>query len=602
MASLSLINIKPLTASRTQGSAAAQHLKLAGISASSGGSGGGGGYNLAVGLGSILVERGLISSDQLSEAIGEQNQTGERLDQVLVRLGHVTSGDVLTAIGQQFAMPIVDLSAVEVKPEVLRTLPPKLVFKQRCVPIEQNNGTLRVATSDPFELSAFDELRLLTGMAIELVLADERDLRKFIRTHYGVAGDTLEELTGDIADVAVPDGLHADDIEQAQTASVIKLVNDLLLEAIRERATDVHIEPYEDSLDIRYRVDGVLVQAGVPATVNRFRNAIISRLKIMASLNIAEKRKPQDGRIALRVKGKEFDLRVSVIPMLFGEGVVLRILDKGTIHFDLTSLGMDVRVLTRWNEMIAKPHGILLVTGPTGSGKSTTLYASLQSIVSDEVKAITIEDPVEYHVEGVNQIQVNHHVGLDFAAGLRAILRHDPDMILIGEIRDLETARAAVQASLTGHLVFSTLHTNDAPGAVTRLLDMGVEPFLVASSVEGVLAQRLVRRICPDCGTMFAPDPAEIPDGLVMPKNGQLKRGVGCRECRQTGYRGRVGIFESLTMTDDIRQQVIARESSVEIAAAALRTGDLIPLRQAGFEKVVEGLTTISEVLRATKG
>jgi len=568
-----------------------------------GGSGGGGGYNLAVGLGSILVERGLISADQLREAIDEQNQTGERLDQVLVRLGHITSGDVLQAIGQQFAMPIVDLSAVDPAPEVLRMLPPKLVFKQRCVPIGQTNGTLRVATCDPFELSAFDELRLLTGMAIELVLADERDLRKFIRTHYGVAGDTLEELTGDDQSTDYHlDGVEAsDDIEQAQTASVIKLVNDLLLEAIRERATDVHIEPYEDSLAIRYRVDGVLVQAGVPATVNRFRNAIISRLKIMASLNIAEKRKPQDGRITLRVRGQEFDLRVSVIPMLFGEGVVLRILDKGTIRFDLESLGMDPRVHDRWTDMITKPHGILLVTGPTGSGKSTTLYASLSSIVTDEVKAITVEDPVEYHVEGVNQIQVNHHVGLDFAAGLRSILRHDPDIILIGEIRDIETARAAVQASLTGHLVFSTLHTNDAAGAVTRLLDMGVEPFLVASSVEGVLAQRLVRRICADCGELYAPGFDEIPDGFILPRNGMVKRGVGCRECRQTGYRGRIGIFESLTMTDVIRHQVIERDSSTHIAAAALKTGDLVPLRAAGFEKVAEGLTTFSEVLRVSK-
>jgi general secretion pathway protein E len=570
---------------------------------SGGNSGSASGYNLAVGLGSILVERGLISADQLREAIGEQNQTGERLDQVLVRLGHCTSGDVLHAIGQQFAMPIVDLNAVEVTPEVLRTLPPKLVFKQRCVPIGQTNGTLRIATCDPFELSAFDELRLLTGMAIELVLADERDLRKFIRTHYGVAGDTLEELAGDetTTDYHLSDIAQSDDIEQAQTASVIRLVNDLLLEAIRERATDVHIEPYEDSLAIRYRVDGVLVQAGVPATVNRFRNAIISRLKIMASLNIAEKRKPQDGRITLRVKGKEFDLRVSVIPMLFGEGVVLRILDKGTIQFDLAGLGMDERVHARWADMIKKPHGILLVTGPTGSGKSTTLYASLRSIVTDEVKAITVEDPVEYHVDGVNQIQVNHHVGLDFAAGLRSILRHDPDIILIGEIRDLETARAAVQASLTGHLVFSTLHTNDAPGAVTRLLDMGVEPFLVASSVEGVLAQRLVRRICPECSESYVPELAEMPDGFALPRHGLLKRGLGCRECRQTGYRGRLGIFESLTVTDAIRQQVISRDSSNLIAAAALRTGDFLPLRVAGLEKVAEGLTTISEVLRATK-
>jgi type II secretion system protein E len=565
-------------------------------------------YNAdAMGIGSILVERGVICDAQLSEAIMEQNRTGERLDHVLVRLGMVRSGDVLEAIGQQFAMPIVDLNTIEVKQDVLKTLPAKLVFKQRCVPIERRNGTLRVATCDPFELTAFDELRLLTGMAIELVLADEQDIRKFIRTHYGVAGDTLDALSdqGDESAHGLPslgfDGAVADDeVEQAQEASVIKLVNDLLVEAIRERATDVHIEPYEGTLAIRYRVDGVLMQAGVPATVNRFRNAIISRLKIMSNLNIAEKRKPQDGRITLRHKGGEYDLRVSVIPMLFGEGVVLRILNKTTVLFELTELGMDDALLARWDDLISRPHGIVLVTGPTGSGKSTTLYASLNRIVSDEVKAITVEDPVEYHVDGVNQIQVNAQVGLTFATGLRSILRHDPDIIMIGEIRDRETAEAAVQASLTGHLVFSTLHTNDSAGAMTRLLDMGIEPFLVASSVEGVMAQRLVRRVCEHCEERYTPEAKDLPPDFEH-DGSALRRGRGCRECRNTGYRGRLGLYELLKMTANVRELVLARAGSGRIAQEAIDSGDLTLLRHAGFDKVREGRTTISEVLRATK-
>ncbi|MCH8151699.1 MAG: Flp pilus assembly complex ATPase component TadA [Planctomycetes bacterium] len=555
-----------------------------------------------MGIGSILLERGLISEEQLKGALAEQNRTGERLDHALVRLGFVSSTDVLEAIGQQFALPIVDLNTIEVDEEVLQTLPAKLVFKQRCVPIGRTNGTLRVATCDPFELTAFDELRLLTGMSIELVLADERDIRKFIRTHYGVAGDTLDELAGQgeapESEFAATD---ADEIEQAQEASVIKLVNDLLVEAIRERATDVHIEPYEDTLMIRYRIDGVLGHAGVPPTVNRFRNAIISRIKIMANLNIAEKRLPQDGRISLRHKGREYDLRVSVIPMLFGEGVVLRILNKSAKMFELKELGMAEANLQRWDELISHPHGILLVTGPTGSGKSTTLYATLARIVSDEVKAITIEDPVEYHVDGVNQIQVQPQVGLTFAAGLRALLRHDPDILMVGEIRDLETADAAVQASLTGHLVLSTLHTNDATGALTRLLDMGVEPFLVASSLQGVLAQRLVRRICTACKTPYTPQPSELPPQFTLDGQTQLYQGHGCRECRNTGYRGRIGIYELLVISEHTRELVMARANAGRIARAAIEASELTLLHDAGFEKVRCGATTVSEVLRATK-
>ncbi|MCL4197411.1 MAG: Flp pilus assembly complex ATPase component TadA [Phycisphaerales bacterium] len=558
-----------------------------------------------MGIGSILVERGVITREQLEDALALQKETGERLDRTLVRLGYCGQGDVLKAIGDQFDMPIVDLSEIEPDADVLGTLPAKLVYKQNCVPISRSNGTLRVATSDPFELSAFDELRLLTGTSIELVLADEDDLHSFIREHYGVAGDTLDALASSAefnldeqARLAAADDETKNELEQAQQASVIKLVNDLLIEAISERATDIHIEPYEGSLDVRYRVDGVLYKPSMSASIKRFRNAIISRVKIMANLNIAEKRKPQDGRINLRHKGNEYDLRVSIIPMIFGEGVVLRILDKTSVRFGLDSLGMTEQILTGWDQLIARPHGILLVTGPTGSGKSTTLYASLNRIVSEAIKAVTVEDPVEYNLSGVNQIPVNHKIGLTFAAGLRAILRHDPDVIMVGEIRDKETADAAIQASLTGHLVFSTLHTNDAPSATTRLLDMGVEPYLVASSLEGVLAQRLVRRLCSHCKrpveTPEAPLPKDAPD---LPAT--WHETAGCRECRNTGFRGRVGIFELFTVSNDIREMIMAHENAARITERAMRDHLLIRLVEDGLAKARAGITTVREVMHA---
>jgi len=552
-----------------------------------------------MGLGTLLLDRGLISGTQLTEALGEQQRTGERLDHALVRLGFVRPQDVLEAIGEQFGLPIVDLSAISVDEATLRMLPSKLVFKQRCVPIRRTETALQIATSDPFELSAFDELKLLTGVPIELVLAEEREIAKFIRAHYGVAGDTLDALAAEGGSTIIgADERRSDELEQAQEASVIRLVNDLLLEAIKERATDIHIEPYEESLAIRYRIDGVLADAGVPATVSRFRHAITSRLKIMANLNIAEKRKPQDGRITLRSKGQEYDLRVSVIPMLSGEGVVLRILSKSAVLMGLEDLGMPRGIEERWDALIGRPHGILLVTGPTGSGKSTTLYASLRRIVSGAVKAITIEDPVEYHVPGVNQIQVNHAVGLDFAAGLRSILRHDPDIIMIGEIRDRETAVAAVQASLTGHLVFSTLHTNDAPGATTRLLDMGVEPYLVSSSVEGIMAQRLVRRICKACGEDRVPTRAELPSGFDLPEGATIREGRGCRECRQTGFRGRLGVYELMTLSDATREMVMQRATASRIAMAAEAEGGLARLAEDAFAKVRSGATSLPEAMR----
>ena len=559
-----------------------------------------------MGIGLILVEKGLITRAQLEQALAAQRESGERLDRVLVRLGFVSREQVLNALGDQFQMPVVDLATLSPERHVLETLPTKLVYKQSCVPIERHNGTLTVATSDPFEITALDELRLLTGCSIELVLADEDELTKFIRANYGVGGDTLDQLSADRDDQVEVAAGDADDIEQAQEASVIKLVNDLLVEAVSERATDVHIEPYEHELIVRYRIDGVLQRANVPTTINRFGNAIVSRLKIMASLNIAEKRRPQDGRITFTNRPangppEDYDLRMSVIPMLFGEGVVLRILSKTAVLMSLDDLGMPQTVLTRWDQLINRPHGILLVTGPTGSGKSTTLYASLNRIVSDEVKVITVEDPVEYNVAGVNQIQVNAKTDLTFAAGLRSILRHDPDVVMLGEIRDKETAEVAVQASLTGHLVFSTLHTNDAAGSTTRLLDMGVEPFLVSSSVEGVLAQRLVRRVCPECSQSYSPgeENEAIPQGFVMPESGRLVRGTGCRACRNTGYRGRIGVYELLRLSAHTRDMIMQRRNGPDIAQQALTDGDLTKLIDDGFTKVRAGQTTLSEVARA---
>ena len=562
-----------------------------------------------MGIATILLDQGLITSEQLEMALLEHRETGERLDQVLIKRGMVRDNEVTRAIGEQFDLPVIDLTEVSVDDDVLKTIPPQIVFRQRCVPIEKrpasngSPGALRVATADPFDLSVFDELRLMVGCPIELVLAEEEELRNFIRTHYGVGGDTLEAMARGRGDADLLDAevdAEASEAEAAQEASVIKLVNELLFEAIDSRATDVHIEPYEGKLSVRYRVDGVLQRANVPPTIHSFGSAIVSRIKIMSSLNIAEKRKPQDGRITVRRKGQEFDLRVSVIPMLFGEGIVLRILNKSAVLMTLDDLGMPDHIVRTWDTLISRPHGILLVTGPTGSGKSTTLYASLNRIVSEEIKAITVEDPVEYHVGGVNQIQVNQKVGLSFAAGLRSILRHDPDVIMIGEIRDKETAEAAVQASLTGHLVFSTLHTNDASGALPRLLDMGVEPYLAASSVEGVLAQRLVRRVCDQCAERYTPEPSELPDGVILEPGEQLTKGVGCKNCYQTGYRGRVGVYELLRVNEPIREMVMDRANAAKISRQGLQDGVLSRLQDDGLAKARRGLTTVSEVMRVT--
>src|SRR5688572_30494608 len=441
-----------------------------------------------------LLDKNLVTPQQLAEASAHARQHAIRMDRALIQLGFVEEEDLLRVASELLAIPIMDLSRLEVDRETLACMPSKLVHQKGVFPVARFNGTLRVATSDPYDLYVFDELRLLTGLGVEPVLAPQYQLRNLIKTYYGVGGDTLDELMsdGELEAIVEGDAQTEDLLKMAKEASVIKLVNEVFLEAIGERASDIHIEPYENDLKVRLRIDGYLHDARVPPQVKRFQAAIISRIKIMAHMNIAEKRVPQDGRIKLQVGGRQIDIRVSVIPMLFGEGIVMRLLDKASVLYTLPQLGMPEDTFAVFKDQIERPHGIILVTGPTGSGKTTTLYAALSAIINGEIKVITIEDPVEYNLQGVNQIQIHPKVGLTFASGLRSILRHDPDVIMIGEIRDKETAEAAIQASLTGHLVLSTLHTNDACSAATRLIDMGIEPFLVTSTLNAAMAQRLV--------------------------------------------------------------------------------------------------------------
>ena len=553
-----------------------------------------------MGIVEVLLERKLVTPEQLAKAIELHKSQGTRVDRALVELGSLGEDALLAVLSEQLGMPLIDLSLVTIDVEILRQMPPKLVYRKRLLPIARNNGTLTVATSDPFDLYAFDEVRLLTGLEIQPVLASSEEIDKVIKAHYGLGGDTIDQMMStDDLEVVGEQGEN-EDLEMAQEASVIKLVNEIFLEAVSERATDIHIEPYENDLDVRYRIDGVLHKASLPPQIRHFQAAIISRIKIMANLNIAEKRLPQDGRIKLQTGGKQIDVRVSVIPMLFGEGIVMRLLDKSNVVITLPQLGMDQDTFAIFKGLIARPHGIILVTGPTGSGKTTTLYAALKAIVSPEIKVLTVEDPVEYHLDGLNQIQVQSQIGMTFARGLRAILRHDPDVVMIGEIRDVETAEAAIQAALTGHLVFSTLHTNDACSSATRLLDMGVEPFLVTSTVEAAMAQRLVRTICVECKEAYAPDPEKLPADLKLEPGAMLYRGAGCRRCRGTGYRGRMGLFELMVTTDAVREKIMARASAGDILTAA-RSSGLRLLREDGWVKVRQGVTTPEEVIRCTK-
>ena len=547
----------------------------------------------------LLRKNALLPEDKIAEAKHLEAAEGLRLDRAVVQLGLMTEREVLKLMAELLMLPLLDLSATEIPPDILQSLTTKVVFRKRIVPIAREGNTLRVATCDPFDLYAMDDVRMTTGLQIDPVLAIKDDIEKLIKTHYGLGGDTLDELAANDEPSGPVSGGGEDLLEMAQEASVIRLVNEIIVEAVHERASDIHIEPYEHQMAIRYRIDGILHEASVPPQMNRFQAAIISRIKILANLNIAERRIPQDGRIKFNVGGRQIDVRVSVIPMLFGEGVVMRLLDKANVLFTLPQLGMDPETYGRFRGLIERPHGIVLVTGPTGSGKTTTLYASLNEIVGPTLKVLTVEDPVEYHLQGVNQIPVDHKVGMTFEAGLRAILRHDPDVVMIGEIRDVETARAAIQASLTGHLVLSTLHTNDSASAATRLIDMGVEPFLIASSLAGAMAQRLVRKICSKCRVPYTPDHSKFPRDFSLDPGAQLYRGEGCDNCRKTGYRGRSGLYELLCIDEEIAQMIVARESAPKIIQSGRRTG-LRLLREDGWMKVRQGITSVDEVLTCT--
>ncbi len=548
----------------------------------------------------VLVEKGLVTVEDIDTAERLREDQGLRLDQALIQNGALSEQDFLKVMGERLDFEIVDLPNATIEDEAIRSLPSRFVYRNHLAPIARENGMLKVATSDPFDLYVFDEIKLLTGLQVSPVLAPRDEIDKVIKDHYGVGGDTVEEMTGD-DDLALTgsEDDSQDLLQMAQEASVIKLVNEIILEAINERASDIHIEPFEKDLKVRYRIDGMLQEAAVPPQINRFKSAIISRVKILSNMNIAERRLPQDGRIKFSVGSRQVDVRVSVIPMIFGEGVVMRILDKTNVLYSLTELGLDEETFEQFETLIEKPHGIFLVTGPTGSGKTTTLYAALNAIVGPEKKVITTEDPVEYNLEGVNQIPVDHKVGMSFAMGLRAILRHDPDVVMIGEIRDLETAQAATQASLTGHLVFSTLHTNDAAGAYTRLIDMGVEPFLVSSTLSGVMAQRLVRVICPTCKTEINPKNAGLPKNMKWPKGAKVFTGSGCRACRSSGYRGRTGLYELLTMNEELGERIIERVASSELVRIGRANGMRL-LSEDGWLKVRNGVTTPDEVLRVT--
>jgi general secretion pathway protein E/type IV pilus assembly protein PilB len=557
----------------------------------------------------LLVKKGVVRDGDMSAIRQAQGAQPQRpLHLLLMDQGFAKEEELLPLLASQFGMELVDLTKTTVETDMLKTMPTKLVHRRSLMPLSRENGTLTVATADPFDVYAIDELQTLTGLHVQPVLASPREIARLIKTHFGVGGETVTAMMADRAkeEVEFLGEIEADDSEiakQAQEASVVKLVNEILLEAVTERASDVHIEPEEKSLRIRYRVDGILQTQSLPPEITRFQNAIISRIKIMARLNIAEKRLPQDGRIKMRVHNREIDVRVSIIPMIWGEGIVMRLLDKTMMVFNLANVGMLPDTYKLFRRVIDRPHGIVLVTGPTGSGKSTTLYSALNEIKGDTQKIITVEDPVEYQQDHISQIQVHHKIGLTFAASLRSILRHDPDVILIGEMRDLETAESAIQASLTGHLVFSTLHTNDAPSAFTRLTDMGVEPFLVSSTVEGVMAQRLVRNICPMCKVEYEPHHADLPKDFpgvaegTFPK--KLFKGAGCRKCHQTGYRGRTGIFELMVTGDRVKELVMQRTNAVVLRNEALKAG-MITLRQDGWRKVQQGFTTIDEVARVT--
>jgi type IV pilus assembly protein PilB len=551
-------------------------------------------------LGQILLEEGLLTQEQLDRALEQHRNTPKSLGRVLIDLGFIRERDLVKALAQQVGLEFVDLSDYPIEATATTLLPEQLARRYRALPIAERDGTLLVAMSDPANVYALDDIRGVTGRAVQPMVATAQDVEQAINK-YSQLGDEVEAIASEAAE-QLEDGTDADIDAAVEDAPIVRLVNAVMTQAVQDRASDVHIEPTEKDVRVRFRVDGVLHE--VMHSPKNIQNGLISRLKVMAELNIAEKRVPQDGRISMKVANRQLDLRLATLPTVYGEKIVIRILDKSQALLKLSDLGFHQRAFERFQESFRKPYGAILVTGPTGSGKSTTLYATLNILNGEDRNIITVEDPVEYRLAGVNQIQVNTKAGLTFASALRSILRADPDIVLIGEIRDRETAMISIEAALTGHLVLSTLHTNDAPSAITRLTEMEVETFLVASAVDSVVAQRLARKLCDRCREAYEPEPQELieaglPENLAD-KVKQLYRPAGCSACSNTGYRGRMGLYEVMGISEEIERLTVERASSDAIRAVAIEQG-MVTLREDGLDKAIRGLTSIEEIARVVK-
>jgi type IV pilus assembly protein PilB len=547
-------------------------------------------------LGDILLDSGLVTHQQLSDAFEEHQRAGRALGRVLVEKGVLTESQLVAALAQQIGLPFVDLGDFPVDGAAIASVPPSVCRRYNALPIAYDEGRLVVAMSDPANVFAIDDIRSLTGMEVKPAVATKSDVMSAINRYHRVDGD-LDDLTMALDTEEEEDlsGLK----EVVEDAPIVKFVNLLITQAIQDRASDIHLEPTERDLRVRFRIDGVLHE--IMRSPKNIQSGVISRLKIMADINIAERRVPQDGRLSVNAHGKKIDLRVATLPTVWGEKVVMRVLDNTTAMLKLSDLGFSDSNYERYSQSFTKPYGMILVTGPTGSGKSTTLYATLNIVSRPEINVITVEDPVEYRIPGINQVQVNNKAGLTFAGALRSILRSDPDVVLIGEVRDHETAQIAIEAALTGHLVLTTLHTNDAPSAVTRLVEMGIEPFLVGSALDCVLAQRLARRLCQKCREPYVPEPADLVsarfpwvDGAELPT---LYRATGCSACSKTGYKGRLALHEVMPVSEEIERLAVERASAVQISELARAQG-MATLRDDGMAKVLAGVTTLEEILR----
>jgi type IV pilus assembly protein PilB len=584
---------------------------------------------MAVRIGELLLKEKRITPDQLQQALSYQKANGGKLGHNLVRMGFVKDEEITALLSKQYGVPSINLTQFEIDPTVVRLIPADTANKYQIVPLSRSGATLTIAMTDPTNVFAMDDIKFMTGYNVEPVVASEtaviEAIQKYFPSAKGVAAppqpsgpSTLEmasrgleelqatlETAGDVEVLEELQEISADALaKQSEEAPVVRLVNVVLMSAIQKSASDIHIEPYEKELRVRYRIDGILYNIMSPPM--KFRDAIASRIKIMSKLDIAEKRLPQDGRIKIRFNengvAKEIDFRVSVLPTLFGEKIVMRLLDKDKLMLDMTKLGFEPESLAKFESAVLRPWGMVLVTGPTGSGKTNTLYSAISKINTPETNILTAEDPVEFNLAGINQVQVRENIGLNFAAALRSFLRQDPNIILVGEIRDFETAEIAVKAALTGHLVLSTLHTNDAPSTINRLMNMGIEPFLVASSVHLICAQRLVRRVCQYCKEPHPLAPqALVQAGFSLEEAGSVApmKGAGCDRCNLTGYKGRVGLYEVMEVTEDLRELVLVGASGLELRRKAM-DGGMITLRQSGLRKVKDGVTTLEEVVRET--